>query len=218
MSKAIGPLGFPQTDEAARSTEAFMRRAAGPYTKTITPAGATDAGTRTEISWITTENPDRYNHIVIAAGMDSTAYQLNPIVTYNHDYQAPPVGISNWQRIAAFKPGIRGIKAETHYPLPPAEHHGDWPPSTIYAQITAGLLRAKSIGFIPLELIHPTGPDAPLVIKRWALIEYSVGVIPVNPDATIVRIAKMIENQAHIEDIDIELIVKNCLDKILGRI
>jgi hypothetical protein len=51
-------------------------------------------GERADVSWITEETPDRLGDVVIAAGMDDSHYQLNPIVTLNHAYDQPPVGRS----------------------------------------------------------------------------------------------------------------------------
>src|SRR5262249_2586258 len=49
---------------------------------------------RCDVSWITVETPDHAGDLVLASGMDDSVYQLNPIVTLNHQYDQPPVGRS----------------------------------------------------------------------------------------------------------------------------
>lgn len=50
------------------------------------------------MSWISTETPGRYDHVVFAKGMNDSQFALNPIVTLNHDYTCPPIGRSLWRR------------------------------------------------------------------------------------------------------------------------
>jgi hypothetical protein len=74
------------------------------------------------VSWISTETPDRYDHLVFAKGMNNSQFALNPIVTLNHEYTRPPIGRSLWRK--RVKNGdTRGIKAKTVYPPMPAS----WP-------------------------------------------------------------------------------------------
>ena len=102
----------------------------------------------TAMSWISTETPDRYDHVVFAKGMNDSQFTLNPIVTLNHDYTRPPIGRSLWRKFV--KDGdTRGIKAKTVYPPMPAGEC--WEPDKVFAQIQAGLLNAKSIGW-PLAI------------------------------------------------------------------
>src|SRR5271166_4976496 len=49
-------------------------------------------GERADVSWISTEDPDRDREVVIARGMDDSHFRLNPIVTLQHCYSLPPVG------------------------------------------------------------------------------------------------------------------------------
>jgi len=225
MHTTTGPLGFPQSDDAARLTEVLLRKAVGKYMHAQLAVKTIDIGKRSDISWISTETPDRYNHVVIANGMDAEAYQLNPIVTLNHDYDIPPVGISNWQRQASNGKGVRGVQALTHYPAKPDQFDGPWRPDEIFALVSAGLMNAKSIGFLPLEVTQPGRADEPLIIRRWALLEYAVGTIPVNPDTTVIQVRKTLSGpdlavsfDNRLAAIDVEKIIQNCLDRMRGLI
>src|ERR1700730_4716437 len=92
-----GPHGLPMRDKQATALEArlkslpkddafaFRRLSLGRGLSELQP------GERADVSWITEESPDRLGDIVVAAGMDDSHFQLNPIVTLNHCYNQPPV-------------------------------------------------------------------------------------------------------------------------------
>lgn len=200
-----GPLGFPQTDRQAKALEQVLaklpKEAAFQYRKAALFKAPTELlqGERAEVSWISTEDPDRDHEVVIARGMDDAHFQLNPIVTLNHCYTAPPVGRSLWRR--RVKDGARlGIKAKTHYPQRPASWtQPDWQPDEAFALIQADLLRGKSIGFLPLEVHPPTEADVRqypdwknvrLVIDRWLLLEYACVFLPAQQHAVVERVSK----------------------------
>ena len=105
--------------------------------------------------------------------MNDSQFALNPIVTVNHDYTKPPIGRSLWRKFV--KDGdTRGIKAKTVYPPMAASWPARecWEPDKVLAQIQAGLLNAKSIGWLPgkgkrcqdpllyVALLMEKGPDA----------------------------------------------------------
>jgi hypothetical protein len=86
------------------------------------------------------------------AMMTASQFALNPIATLNHDYTCPPIGRSLWRKFV--KDGdTRGIKAKTVYPPMPATWPAGecWEPDKVFAQIQAGLLNAKSIGWLPTK-------------------------------------------------------------------
>jgi hypothetical protein len=230
-----GPLGFPCSTQQAHFIEDFMKRAVGGYQHAVIHGKTleTAPSSRTDISWITTEMADRYNHVVLADGMDDTAYLANPIVTLNHNYDLPPIGRSLWRKTARVA-GTKGVQAMTYYPPRPPELTGDWPPDTAFAQVLAGLLNAKSIGFIPLAIQEPDNPDMPLIIQKWALVEYACGTVPVNPQTTVIQVTKSmpppppphaptppdlaVSIAAAIAKIDLDKIIQNSLDRLKGVI
>jgi hypothetical protein len=198
-----GPLGFPLTDKQARNLEAILHKLGHPeYRKTVFVKAPTELnpGERSDVSWISTETPDRYDHIVLAKGMDDSQFALNPIVTLNHDYSIPPIGRSLWRKLV--KDGAtRGIKAKTVYPSKPTDWPAaqPWQPDLIFMQIQAGLLNAKSIGWLPTKTHYADAREAErlgckegtLIIEEWLLIEYAVGTIPVNPETVVDVVSKL---------------------------
>jgi hypothetical protein len=93
-----GPLGFPLSDKQARNLDAVFnalpKSKEFEYRKTVFLKAPTELnpGERSDVSWISTETPDRYDHVVFARGMNDSQFALNPIVTLNHDHTRPPIG------------------------------------------------------------------------------------------------------------------------------
>jgi hypothetical protein len=186
-------------DAIARAVEALCRKlpAGCAYRhQTTTRSAELAPGSRTDLSWISTEAVDRAGEVVAAGGMDDSQFALNPLVTLNHDYTLPPVGRSLWRR--RFRDGV---KAKTHYPPRPASlASGEgWPPDQAFALIQAGLLAGKSIGFLPLathipderEVKRRGWPDhVRLVIDRWLLLEYACVSLPANPQTLVESVSK----------------------------
>lgn len=198
-----GPLGFPLTDRQAFALDAILQALPKSdefkYRKTLIARGASEvmAGERSDVSWITTEDPDRGQEVVIARGMNDSQYKLNPIVTMQHAYYLPPVGKSLWRKVV--KDGeLRGIKAKTQYPSKPADWQGTWPSDVAFSLIQADLLRGKSIGFLPTKVHTPTDRerdqpgwrDVVLVIDEWILLEYACCFLPCQQNAVVEAVSK----------------------------
>jgi hypothetical protein len=221
---AEGPLGFPLTDKQAFALETILkalpRDSAFNYRKAVVDRGPTElaCGERSDVSWISTEDPDRMGEVVAAKGMSDSQFRLNPIVTLNHCYDMPPVGKSLWRKFV--KDGdLRGIKAKTQYPARPADWNDskDWPADVAFTLVQADLLRGKSIGFLPVKVHTPTtseveewarktnhgehgahgdGPVSPvfpvvkLVIDEWILLEYACVFLPAQQNAVVESVSK----------------------------
>jgi len=117
-----GPFGLPMKDAQAQALEAIIKTLPQPVEpKFVTLDKAPSEllpGERADVSWISTEDVDRDQEIVVAKGMDDTHFKLNPIVTLQHCYSLPPVGKSVWRK--RYKDGdMVGIKAKTQYPKRP---------------------------------------------------------------------------------------------------
>lgn len=215
-SLTAGPLGIQMTDEQAKVLEAVLKThsadSALGYRKSelFKKYAEVLPGERTDVSWISTEEPDRTNEVVIAAGMDDSHFKLNPIVTMNHNYVAPPVGKSLWRKVA--RDGkVAGIKAKTHYPCKPDTWAGstdeEWAPDIAFALIQAELLRGKSIGFLPLSGFVPDkstrekngwNDSVQYVIDKWLLLEYACTFLPVQGGAVVEAVSKSFKNHATI--------------------
>src|SRR5271163_3444779 len=97
-------------DTLPKSEEYSYRHAVkAPATSEVNP------GERSDVSWISTEAPDRSKEVVICKGMNDSQFAANPLVTMAHAYWCPPVGKSLWRK--RIKDGDTvGIKAKTIYP------------------------------------------------------------------------------------------------------
>ena len=200
-----GPFGVPMKDEQAKLLEARIKELpqepAFAFRRASLARGLSEwqPEGRADVSWITEESPDRAGDVVLAGGMDDGHFQLNPLVTLNHDYAEPPVGRSLWRR--RVKEGsLVGLKAKTHYPPRPASWNSatPWPPDVAFDLVQAGLLLGKSIGFVPLKLREPTAAErrdeklakVRFIIEEWLLLEYACCFLPMQPNAVVEQILK----------------------------
>jgi hypothetical protein len=202
---AEGPLGFPVTDRQAFALEAILkalpREDAFRYRKTLIAKGASEIlpGERSDVSWISTEDPDRTGEVVAARGMNDGQFKLNPIVTMQHAYWLPPVGRSLWRKVVR-DGGRHGVKAKTQYPSRPADWPAekDWPADVALALVQADLLRGKSIGFLPTKVHTPKAKEleeqgwdkVELVIDEWILLEYACTFLPAQQNAVVEAVGK----------------------------
>lgn len=235
-----GPLGFPMPDRAASAVDALLRSLprtdehAYRHLVTARPPTELNPGERSDVSWISTETPDRSGEVVIASGMDDGQYRLNPLVTLNHDYALPAVGKSLWRRRVFDGPFV-GVKAKTRYPARPADWPvgEDWLPDRVHALVREGMLCGKSIGFLPLKVHSPDraerrergwGDEVRLVVDRWLLLEYACVSLPANPLTLVESVTKSLPAAAlarevarHIPDL-VAAAVRDAVDRVRGRI
>jgi hypothetical protein len=200
---AVGPLGFPLLDRQAFALEAILKALpkdeAFAYRKTLIAGKPAEVlpGERSDVSWISTEDPDRTNEVVIARGLNDSQFRLNPIVTLQHQYQLPPVARSLWRKVV--RDGERrGVKAKSQYPTKPADWEGAWPADVAFSLVQADLLRGKSIGFLPTKVHVPKDrerathgwQDVKLVIDEWILLEYACTFLPAQQNAVVETVSK----------------------------
>ena len=82
-----GPLGFPLSSKQAKNLETLLkalpRTKEFEYRKTILLKSPSEvkAEERSDVSWISTETPDRVNEVVIAKGMNDSQFAANQLVT-----------------------------------------------------------------------------------------------------------------------------------------
>ena len=201
-----GPLGIPCLDRQARALENLLR--ALPHDDLHAPGhvviekATTELlqGERADVSWISTEDPDRMRDIIVARGMNDEHFKLNPVVTLQHAYWLPPVGRSLWRR--RVKDGERvGIKAKTVYPPRPESWPAEasWPPDFAFPLVQAGLLCGKSIGFLPTKVRLPTEEEisnrpelrqVQRIVEEWVLLEYACVYLPAQQNAVVEAVSK----------------------------
>jgi hypothetical protein len=202
--EAAGPLGFPLLDKQAFALEAILKALPKDevyaYRKALVEPASMDLspGDRSDVSWISTENPDRMHEVVRARGMNDGQYRLNPLVTLNHAYWAPPAGKSLWRRVVQ-EGDLKGVKAKTFYPPRPNQWpEKEWVPDLAFALVQADLLRGKSIGFLPTKVHVPDQKEidrngwgkAGLVIDEWILLEYACVYLPAQQNAVVEAVGK----------------------------
>lgn len=129
---------------------------------------------RTVRAWVSREAPDRMGDVVIAAGMDLSAYQRNPVVLWAHDHRLPPIGKGAVRAV----PG-EGIEAETTFASTPFAQE-------ILDLYRDGFLKAFSVGFrtVAYESEQREG-KAVTLLTTTELVEYSAVPVPANPDALV---------------------------------
>jgi hypothetical protein len=201
-----GPFGLPMKDRQARALNALLKTLppgdAYQPGKLVVDKATTELlpGERADVSWISTEDPDRQRDIVVAKGMSDEHFKLNPIVTMQHAYWLPPVGKSLWRKVV--KDGDRrGVKAKTQYPQRPDSwsEGDDWPSDCAFTLVQAGLLNGKSIGFLPTKVRYPTDEEQQAdpalrkvwrIVEEWLLLEYACVYLPAQQNAVVEAVSK----------------------------
>ena len=168
-------------------------------------------GERAEISKISTMALDRDKEVLLPEGADLRFFRNNPVVPYAHDYYGLPIGQSEWVKIDN-KATPTTLIAKTKYASKEANPLAE----QVYLLIIEGILRAKSVGFIPLKWRRPGDDDwveavtswrsrrevmlgkktqeadPERIYTKWVLLEYSPVPIPSNPEALQLAIKKNI--------------------------
>lgn len=158
------------TDDVAKKlAETFATADFKAHMKTLKDAGADNGTFRMVIS---TDQVDRHGEVVNQDGWLTDNYMQNAVVLWGHDSYSMPVGITDKLSIQ-IENGVKSMIAEGRF----ASHE--------FAQVLRGLydegmLKASSVGFIPLEYDGNT-------ITKAELLEWSFVSIPANPFALSAR-------------------------------
>jgi len=142
---------------------------------------------------ITTESIDRDGEVVVAQGLDTTNYDSNPVVFWNHDYNDPIGAISDLVR------GDDAIEASFRFAQKPDGWEGPFKPQYVEALVMQGIVKGISIGFKPKEDGTRKATDVDrakygdrvhTVYSKWELMEVSIAPLPANPRALITAVSK----------------------------
>jgi uncharacterized protein len=136
---------------------------------------------------ITSEAIDRHGDIVRMSGANLDAFKKNPVVLYQHNSNAAPIG-----RAVDIELRANQIVAEV-------EFHGKTEESRLVRDLVElGYMRTVSIGFVPRKITErnatdvekaklPAWRDTITEFESWDLLEFSVVTIPANPEAIILN-------------------------------
>jgi len=160
--------------------------------KTLTAeiGNSADSGVEAIIS---TESIDRDGEVLIAAGMDTTEFDSNPIVFYNHDY-AQPVG-----KVSDIRRGRNQIDATIEFAKRPEGFQGAYFPEFVKSLVQQGIVKGVSVGFVPKpggvrkaskKDREDYGDDVSQVFSKWKLLEVSIAPLPANGQALVTAIQK----------------------------
>lgn len=160
-------------------------------------AGQLEDGSRTDLSEISTDDPDHEDEVIIPGGVDTKVFDANPAVMFAHRYDQLPVGKSLWTQKQN-----NNIVAKTRFAVRPAGF-SDWLPDAIVSMQQEGMLKGKSIGLIPLSKRTATSeeigkrPDwkGKTLTDRCVMLEYSIAPIPMNPYALTMAVSKCVQNE-----------------------
>jgi HK97 family phage prohead protease len=125
------------------------------------------------------ETADRMGDIITADGWDLENFAKNPIALFNHRSDFP---IGKWHNLRVDKKALKG-----HLELAPegtSERIDE-----IRRLMKAGILKAVSVGFRPIEmepLDKDAGPWGPQKFIKQELVETSLVSVPANPNALAV--------------------------------
>jgi hypothetical protein len=194
-----GPFGLPMKSAVARYIDEVCRSL--PESQRVLKRVSFDTldmtfvdGERADVSIITTPACDRQHESMNPLGADWTQFQKAGMpVTFAHKYDQLPVGRGAW-----VKRNDKGWIGKTLYMTRPDEWPVDepWFADAVWHGVRQGMLKGKSIGFIPVAAHEPTAvelkamPDCVRIIDKWLALEWAVAPVPVNPEAMQLACAK----------------------------
>jgi len=215
----IGPLGFQMPSALAKAIERLLKSQSSDarsvfrcdvngesvegYCRAFKAPGTieTNDEERSDTSLVTTASLDRDFEVLDPKGADWAQFRKNPIVTFAHEYRALPVGKAAWvKRQASKDPNQDGWLAKTLYAGKPDGWTGEWMADAVWHLVKTGVIKGKSIGFIPLRYREieegdikrrPELASATWMIEKYVVLEYAVAPVQSNPDALVEEIGKM---------------------------
>ena len=140
------------------------------------------------IAWtLSTFDLDRFGERIDPAGWDFKRYMDNPVVEWAHRYDIPAIG-----KIEGLTINDEGLHGLVYFNDKSFDPFG-W---SIGQRVKAGVIRAGSVGFRPMEIEIPSKEDSrdgtSLIFRKQELVEFSICNVPANPFA----LAKMRNKEA----------------------
>ncbi|GHU18071.1 hypothetical protein FACS1894163_09690 [Spirochaetia bacterium] len=143
------------------------------------------------IAWVfSTFDLDRYDERVDPTGWDFKQFCNNPVIQWAHCFDIPAIGRA--EGICTDGKGLHGsivFNGKEYDPF-------GW---SIGERVKAGVIRAGSVGFRPIEIEIPSKKDSEdgtsLIFRKQELLEFSVCNVPANPFA-LARSAEIINRKS----------------------
>jgi HK97 family phage prohead protease len=131
------------------------------------------------IAWtLSTFDLDRFGERIDPQGWDIKRFMNNPIVEWAHRYDIPAIG--KIEGLAVDDNGLHGLVIFNDKSF---DAFG-W---SIGQRVKAGVIRAGSVGFRPIEIEIPSKNDSKdgtcLIFRKQELLEFSICNVPANPFA-----------------------------------
>jgi len=127
---------------------------------------------------LSTYDLDRFSERIDPQGWDFKRFMDNPVVEWAHRYDIPAIG--KIEGLAVDDKGLRGVVFFNDKCFDPF----GW---SIGERVKAGVIRAGSVGFRPVEIEIPSkeeGKDGTsLIFRKQELLEFSICNVPANPFA-----------------------------------
>ena len=121
---------------------------------------------------------DRFGERIDPAGWDFRFYLENPVVEWSHNYLIPAIG-----KIEGLNADDKGLHGVVYFNDKSYDAFG-W---GIGQRVKAGVIRAGSVGFRPIEIEIPSKEDGKdgttLIFRKQELLEFSICNVPANPFA-----------------------------------
>jgi HK97 family phage prohead protease len=133
------------------------------------------------VPWVfSTFGLDRYSERIDPGGWELERYVATPVSQWAHLYDIPAIGRA--VNLFADESGLHGSIVFNDK----AYDRFGW---SIGERVKAGVLRAGSVGFRPIEVEIPSKADAAdgtaLIFRRQELLEFSICNVPANPWALL---------------------------------
>ena len=129
---------------------------------------------------LSTFDLDRFGERIDPAGWDFSRYLKNPVVQWAHNYMIPAIG-----KVEGLTVDDNGLHGLVFFNDKSFDAFG-W---SIGERVKAGVIRAGSVGFRPVEMEIPSKNDSKdgtsLIFRKQELLEFSICNVPANPYALI---------------------------------
>lgn len=120
-----------------------------------------------------TRSVDRHGTILEPAGCDAAAFMKNPVFLWNHKRDGEPDDVIG--TVVSVEKTADSVVCVVDFDIGKKAQQ-------CLRRVKRGVLRAVSVGFIPLETSEPDA-DGVVTVKRWELCELSLVAVPSNRDA-----------------------------------